>query len=122
VAQPDGTLLYELVTGHPDRTPHELVFVADLAVELRAWPTDTWARIGVDPQAAAATVIACWQGGRLKGLQLGGLTDEETLALERPAMTYMREKLRQRLAPQVWRAWRRWLHPTSGRRAGDRFL
>jgi hypothetical protein len=36
VPQPDGTVLYELVTGHPDRTPHELVFVADLAVELRA--------------------------------------------------------------------------------------
>src|SRR5687767_7224973 len=26
VPQPDGTVLYELVTGHPDRTPHELVF------------------------------------------------------------------------------------------------
>jgi hypothetical protein len=28
----------------PDRAPHELVFVADLTVELRAWPTDTWAQ------------------------------------------------------------------------------
>jgi hypothetical protein len=44
VAQPDGTLLYELLTGHPDRAAHELVFVADLAVELRAWPTDIWAK------------------------------------------------------------------------------
>ena len=25
VPQPGGTLLYELVTGHPDRAPHELV-------------------------------------------------------------------------------------------------
>src|SRR5215211_5881693 len=25
VPQPDGTVLYELVTGHPDRVPHELV-------------------------------------------------------------------------------------------------
>jgi hypothetical protein len=25
VPQPDGTLLYELVTGHPDRTSRELV-------------------------------------------------------------------------------------------------
>jgi hypothetical protein len=25
VPQPDGTLLYELVTGHPDRAPWELV-------------------------------------------------------------------------------------------------
>ncbi len=30
VPQPDGTVLYELVTGHPDRTPRELVFLADL--------------------------------------------------------------------------------------------
>jgi hypothetical protein len=41
IPQPDGTVLYELLTGHPDRTAHELVFVADLTVELRAWPTDT---------------------------------------------------------------------------------
>jgi hypothetical protein len=45
VPQPDGTVLYELVTGHPDRAAHELVLVADLTVELRAWPTDTWANL-----------------------------------------------------------------------------
>ena len=38
VPQLDGTVLYELVTGHPDRAAHELVFLTDLAVELRAWP------------------------------------------------------------------------------------
>jgi hypothetical protein len=122
VPQPDGTVLYELVTGHPDRAAHELVFVADLTVELRAWPTDTWASLGVDPQTAAGGVIAAWRGGDVKGLRLGGLTAEKALALERPAMTYVREQLRQRLAGQVRRAWWRWLHPTSGRRPGDRFL
>jgi hypothetical protein len=64
VPQPDGTVLYEFVTGHPDRTPHELVFVADLTVELRAWPSDTWASstwtrrqppAGSSPHGAAAT-------------------------------------------------------------------
>jgi hypothetical protein len=115
-------VLYELLTGHPDRTAHELVFVADLTVELRAWPTDSWTKVGVDPQAAAAAVIGCWQHGDLKGLQLGGLTAEEARSLERPAMTYVREQVRQRLVRQVGRAWRRWLHPTSGRRPGDRFL
>jgi hypothetical protein len=50
VPQPDGTVLYELVTGHPDRTPQELVFLADLAVELRAWPADTGARSGWIPR------------------------------------------------------------------------
>jgi hypothetical protein len=122
VPQPDGTILYELVTGHPDRTAHELVFLPDLTVELCAWPHGTWARLGVDPQAAAGGVVAAWQAGYVKGLQLAGLTAEEAMALERPAMTYVREQLRQRLARQVRRAWWRWLHPTSGRRPGDRFL
>ncbi len=58
VPQPDGTVLYELVTGHPDRTPHELVFLADLTVELRAWPIDTCARLDVDPQAVAGGISA----------------------------------------------------------------
>jgi hypothetical protein len=122
VPQPDGTVLYELVTGHPDRAAHELVFLPDLTVELRAWPTDTWAKLGVDPQTAADAIIAAWRGGHLKGLQLGGLTAEEGLALERPAMTYVREQLRDRLGQQLRQAWRRWLHPTSGRRPGDCFL
>jgi hypothetical protein len=87
VPQPDGTVLYELVTGHPDRAPRELVFLADLTVELRAWPADTWAKVGVDPQAAAGAVVAGWQRADLLGLRLGGLSDEEALALERPAMT-----------------------------------
>jgi hypothetical protein len=122
VPQPDGTVLYELVTSHPDRASHELVFLADLTMELRAWPTDTWAKVGVDPQAAARAVIGGWQRGELLGLRLGGLTAEEALALERPAMTYVRAQLGDRLQRQLARAYRRWLHPTSGRRPGDRFL
>jgi hypothetical protein len=50
VPQPDGTVLYELVTGHPDRAAHELVVLPDLTVELRAWPTDARASLGVDPR------------------------------------------------------------------------
>jgi hypothetical protein len=122
VPQPDGTVLYELLSGHPDRTAHQLVFVADLTVELRAWAHGTWARLGADPQATTSAVANAWRWGHVNGLQLGRLTAEEALALERPAMTYVREQLRQRLGRQVWRAWWRWLHPTSGRRPGDRFL
>jgi hypothetical protein len=121
VPQPDGTVLYELLTGHPDRTPHELVFLADLTVELRAWPADTWAKVGVDPQAAAGAVVAGWQRGDLLGLRLGGLTREEALALERPAMTYVRAQLADRLDPQLAHAYRHWRHPSSGRRPGDQF-
>jgi hypothetical protein len=72
VPQPDGTVLYELVTGHPDRTPHELVFPADLTVELRAWPIGTWARLDVDPQAAAAAVIAAWGAATSRASGLAG--------------------------------------------------
>jgi hypothetical protein len=122
VPQPDGTLLYELVTGHPDRAPGELVFLPDLTVELRAWPTDTWSKVGVDPQAAAGGVVAGWQRRDLQGLWLGGLTGEEALALERPAMTFVRGQLGDRLQRQLARADRRRRHPSSGRRAGDRFL
>jgi hypothetical protein len=121
VPQPDGTLLYELVTGHPDRARHELVFLADLTVELRAWPADSWAKVGVDPQAAASAVIAGWQDGHVKGVQLAGLTAEEALALERPAMTYVRSQLGDRLQRQLARAYRR-RYQTSGRRPGDGFL
>jgi hypothetical protein len=122
VPQPDGTVLYELTTGHPDRTPHELVFLADLTCELRAWPTDTWSKVGIDPQAAAAAVVAGWQRGDLLGLRLGRLSAEEALALERPAMTMVRGQLGDRLHRQLARAYQRWRHPSSGRRAGDRFL
>jgi hypothetical protein len=101
VPKPDGTLLYELLTGHPDRTPHELVFLADLTVELRAWPADTWSKVGVDPQAAAQAVITGWRRGDLPGRRLGRLTVEEALALERPAMTYVRAQLADRLQRQL---------------------
>jgi hypothetical protein len=111
-------VLYELVTGYPDRVPRELVFLADLTVELHAWPTDTWAKLDVDPLAAAGAVIAAWRGGHLRGLQLGGLTGEEAKALGAAGMTYAREQLRQRLARQVGQAYLRWLYPTSGRRPG----
>jgi hypothetical protein len=114
VPQPDGTVLYELLTGHPDRTPSELVFLADLTVELRAWPADTWRKVGIDPQAAARAVVAGWQGGDLLGRPLAGLTGEEALALERPAMTYVRAQLGERLQRQLVRADHRGWHLASG--------
>jgi hypothetical protein len=107
VPQPDGTVLYELVTGHPDRTPQQLVFLADLTMELRAWPCDSWSKVGVDPQAAAAAVVAGWRRGDLPGRRLGPLTAQEALALERPAMTYVRAQLGDRLQGQLARASRR---------------
>ena len=122
VPQPAGSLIYELLTGHPEREPGELVFVADLTGELRAWPQDTWAKIGIDPDQVAQAVVGCWQDGEVTGLQVDDLSFEEARSLVRPTMTYIRGQLRGRLTTRVARAHRRWLHPTSGRLPGDRFL
>ena len=56
----------------------------------------------------------------MTGLQVD-LGFEEARSLTRPAMTYVRGQLRGRLTARLGRAQRRWLHPTSGRRLGDRF-
>jgi hypothetical protein len=121
VPQPAGSLVYELLTGHPEREPGELVFVADLTCELRAWPQDTWAKVGVDPDQVAQAVAGCWQDGDVTGLQVDDLSFEEARSLTRPAMTYVRAQLHGRLTARLARAHRRWLHPTSGRQPGDRF-
>jgi hypothetical protein len=122
VPQPDGSLVYGLLTGHPEREAGELVFVADLTGELRAWPQDTWAKLGVDPDQVAQAVIGCWQAGEVTGLQLHDLGFEEARSLTRPPMTSVRGQLRGRLTARLARAYRRWLHPSSGRLPGDRFL
>jgi len=122
VPQPDGSLIYALLTGHPEREPGELVFVADLTGELRAWPTDTWATLGVDPDQVVLAVIGCWRDGEVSGLQVDDLGFEEARSLTQPAMTYVRGQLRGRLTARLGRVHRRWPHPTSGRRPDDRFL
>jgi hypothetical protein len=71
--------------------------------------------------------VAClrwWTAGagHVKGLELGGVSAEEARALAPPAMTYVPEQLRDRLAHQISRQYLRWLHPTSRRRPGDTFL
>jgi hypothetical protein len=122
VPQPAGSLVYELATGHPDRQPGELVFPADLTVELRVWPQERWAALGVDLDQVAAALVGCWQRGDVRGLHLPLEASEDPQALVRPAMTLARAELRERLERLVARARRRWLHPTSGRRPGERFL
>jgi hypothetical protein len=80
------------------------VFVADLTCELRAWPQDTWAKIGVDPDQVAQAVISCWRDGEATGLQVDDLSFEEAQSLTRPAMTYVRGQLRGRLTARLARA------------------
>jgi hypothetical protein len=83
IPQPAGSLIYELLTGHPEREPGELEFVADLTGELRAWPTDTWTKVGVDPDQVTQAIIGCWQAGEVTGLQLDDLGLEEARSLTR---------------------------------------
>jgi hypothetical protein len=122
VPQPAGSQLYELLTGHPEPQPSELVFLVDLTCELRAWPSGTWATLSLDPLEVAHAVVGCWQDGHLDGLQFDDLSFEEARSLLQPAMTYTRSQLRARLTGRLHRAYRRWLHPTSGRHPDDRFL
>jgi hypothetical protein len=102
-----------LCLATPTGQQQELVCLPDLTCELRSWPHGSWARLGVGPQAAAGAVIAAWRRGDLNGLQLGGLTGAEAMALGRPAMIYLREQLCGRLARQVGRVYQRWLHPPA---------
>jgi hypothetical protein len=122
VPQPAGSRLYELITGHPDRQPGDLVFLVDLTVELRAWPSGSWVGLGIDPAVVAQAVVDCWQGSHLDGLQFDELDFEEARSLQQPAMTYVRSQLRARLTGRLHRTYRRWPHPTSGRHPSDRFL
>jgi hypothetical protein len=80
VPQPDGTMLYELVTGHPDRAPQDLVFLADLTVELRAWPGRHPGQGRGRPTSGHPHGHRCWRRGDLQGR----LTAEEMLALVGP--------------------------------------
>jgi hypothetical protein len=72
VPQPGGTMLNALLTGHPGRQPHDLVFLADLTVELRAWSHDTWDSLGVDPQAPSAQSSPAGAAASSRGCGLAG--------------------------------------------------
>ena len=67
-------------------------------------------------------VVGCWRRGDIRGLTFPLQPGEDPRALTRPAMTLARAELRTRLARLVAGARRRWLHPSSGRRPGERFL
>jgi len=107
---------------HPAVPQHALVFPADLAEELHAWPHDTSASLTAELAHVAAAVVWCWQHGDLLGLNLPLEAGEDPRALTRPAMTLARAALRARLDHQVARARCRFLHPSSGHRAEEPFL
>jgi len=122
VRQPDGRAVYDLVTGHPDRTSRELVFVADLAVELRTWQDTDWDGLGIDIEGVAEAIVQLARRGQVRARWYHDLGVEDAKALGRPAMDYARAELRDRVASWLGEQYMRWLHPTSGRRPGETFL
>ena len=122
VRQPDGRAVYDLVTGHPDRESRELVFLADLAVELRTWQGTDFATQGIDVDGAAEAVVQLARRGQVRARWYHELGAEDAKALGRPAMDYARAELRDRVAGWLGEQYMRWLHPTSGRQPGETFL
>jgi hypothetical protein len=122
VRQPDGRAVYDLLTGHPDRTSRELVFVADLVVELRAWRDVGWHALGIDIDGVAEAVVQLARRGQVRARWYHELSAWDVKALGRPAMDYARAELRERVAGWLGEQYMRWLHPTSGRRPDETFL
>jgi hypothetical protein len=122
VRQPDGRAVDDLVTGHPARSPRELVFLVDLAVELRTWQDTDWATLGVDVEGVAEAVVLLARRGQVRARWYHDLSAEDVKALGRPAMEYTREQLRGRVAGWLGEQDLRWLHPSSGRRPDEPFL
>jgi hypothetical protein len=63
--QPDGSLLYDLVTRSPLRRPGDRVRLADIADELAAAGL-SWREVGVDTRAVAGRIGELVRGGRLR--------------------------------------------------------
>jgi hypothetical protein len=119
VRQPDGRAVYDLLSGHPDRSPRELVFLADLAVELRTWQDTDFAHQGIDVDGVAEAVVQLARRSQVRARWYHGLSAWDAKALGRPAMAYARGELRERVSGWLAEQYMRWLHPTSGRRPAD---
>jgi hypothetical protein len=122
VRQPDGRAVYDLLTGHPDRASRELVFLADLMVELRAWRDVNWNALGIDVDGVAEAVVQLARRGQVRARWYHEVSAWDAKALGRPAMDYARAELRRRLDGWLDEQYLRWRHPTSGRRPGEPFL
>jgi hypothetical protein len=65
VPQPDGSLLYDLVTRSPLRRPGDRVRLAEIADELAAAGL-SWREVGVDARAVTARINQLVRDGRLR--------------------------------------------------------
>ena len=65
VPQPDGSLLYDLVTRSPLRRPGDRVRLGEIADELAAAGL-TWREVGIDARAVSARINQLVRDGRLR--------------------------------------------------------
>jgi hypothetical protein len=65
VPQPDGSLLYDLVTRSPLRRPGDRVRLAEIADELAAAGL-SWREVGIDARAVTARINHLVRDGRLR--------------------------------------------------------
>jgi hypothetical protein len=119
VRQPDGRAVYDLLTGYPDRSPRDIVFVADLAMELRGWQDTDFVHQSIDIDGVAEAIVQLARRGQVRARWYHDLSAWDAKALGRPAMTYARGELRGRVADWLSEQFMRWLHPTSGPRPDD---
>jgi hypothetical protein len=87
IPQPDGHISYELVTGYPDRAPQDLLFLADLTVELRTWPQQVWTAADISARRRPAGHRGPLHPGQVKGLEFHGVSAEEARAGPGPQAT-----------------------------------
>jgi hypothetical protein len=65
VPQPDGSLLYDLVSRSPLRRPGDRVRLGEIADELAAAGL-SWREVGIDTRAVAGTIGELARRGRLR--------------------------------------------------------
>ena len=65
VPQPDGSLLYDLVTRSPLRRPGDRVRLGEIADELAAAGL-TWREVGIDARAVSARINQLVRDGHLR--------------------------------------------------------
>jgi hypothetical protein len=70
----------------------------------------------------AEALVQLARSGQVRARWYHQLSAWDAKALGRPAMTYARGELRDRVADWLGEQYMRWLHPTSRRRPGETFL
>jgi hypothetical protein len=111
VRQPDGRAVCDLLIGTPTVAVRPRVpggGAARLAGHRLAHP-------GIDIDGVAEAVVQLARHGQVRARWYHELSAWDATALGRPAMTYVRAELRDRLSAWLAEQFMRWLHPPADR-------